>query len=535
MLLGAATNFAQGNQPRMMRAAAQLPLRHFRDGIYWHQMETEDGYRFDNPRVDYPSAIAAQGGDLVLTVNFGNPLYDGGNTPHSPEALAAFGRHVAALVESYPAIVAVEIGNEVNGQNYVRGPVRERGLSQRARYHAAMVRAAAQAARAVRPDIRILGGAAHSIPAQFLWDVLDESGPGVIDGLVIHPYTTPIDQLAAQIGVLRRHPQARDLAIEVTEFGSEDPASAPADLVRGYAALASLGVHSLFWYPFNSRGADSLVPLVAADGTPTAAGEAFRFVQAELATRTARDVSPDAFTHMHLFGADRLVIWGEPRSLAVGTGLSAFDARGRALDVSQLRLSPDEPIVLTSARPIDLARDVSLGCSDLVADSFLQFRYEEPGAADRPGFASWLSGPNGRREWTMKPGQERGGVPWVPYLAPQQAPLPWLSADQATFGNGGPEARNVVHAFRSERAARLQLDARLEQAGDSGARFDFAASGGGLAFARENVEEVILSQQVSLGAGESLTLELSPGAGQPIGRIAYRYRLRDLDRCATTG
>ena len=148
LLLGAASNFSQGWNPRTYDAAAAVPVTRFRDGIRWNEVERSPGsYTFDKATTTYMARVGENGGKLTLTVNWGNPLYDGGNTPHTAKALAAFGKFVGEMVVRYPAVDTVEVGNEFNSANFVSGPVKAADLAKRGQYHLAMVRSAANAVK----------------------------------------------------------------------------------------------------------------------------------------------------------------------------------------------------------------------------------------------------------------------------------------------------------------------------------------------------------------------------------------------------
>jgi hypothetical protein len=419
MRLGAASNFSQGWNEATWRAAQGLPLPRLRDSIRWEQVERTPGrYTFDRPTTAWPDRFEKSEARITLTLNWGNPLYDRGKTPHSPQALAAFGRFAAAVVTRFPQIDTLEIGNEINGSNFVSGPVKDAGLARRGPYHLAMVRAAAQAVHKVRPDVMVLGGSTHSLPAGFLWPLLDLPGARAIEGLALHPYTTPIDQLPAQIGVLRRHGPAARLPLHIAEFGTRDADHAADHLVRGYATLAALGATEMDWYPLNERG-DGTIPLVRRDGSLTRAGQAFRFVQSHLTALSARDASPDPFTYVRRFGANIAVVWGSPRTLAIDPRkVTAFDATGARLDPGALALSEERVLVLMGTQSLDADRLIRFGCNPLVADSFHQFGYPLPGArqASGDGFERFVRSNARALPFAVMPGQQGRGVPWTPYL-----------------------------------------------------------------------------------------------------------------------
>jgi len=541
MTLGAATNFSAGWSEATHGAAAELGVTEFRDAIRWADVERERGrYSFADRRVQYPARLAQSGGHLVLTVGGGNPLYDGGQTPYSPEGVAAFGRFVAAVAAEYPAISAIEVGNEFNGADFVSGPVRDGGIAMRARYHLAIVRAVAAEVRKVRPDLPILGGAAHSVPAGYLWQVLNGAEPGLIDGLAIHPYTTPIDQLPAQIGVLRRDPLARSIPIHVTEFGSSDAARAPDQLLRGYAVMASLGFAALDWYPLNERG-DGMAALIRRDGSVTPAGEAFRFVQAQLAGEIARDISPDSFTFVHAFGDRRVVLWGEPRPLVLLRGdITAFDARGRRLDPRGLILSADRGLVLVGERPLHPGEDFVLGCSTLIADSFYQFTYPQAGqtAAFAASFGAGAAG--GGAPLVAMPGQQRRNVPWVPYLGLTERAGLRLTAQSMVLARGpgalvlrwsppatGPETGPETGPAMGQ----IRLDGEFAPPPASRTPLAIAVrQGGRTVFANTQAGAVHFSQVLSAGAGASVEIAILGRAAESTA-TDYRLRIHDEARC----
>ncbi|WP_255405954.1 hypothetical protein [Novosphingobium sp. CF614] len=542
MRLGAASNFSQGWSERTWRAALDLPLRRLRDGIRWADVERTPGqYQFDKPTTTWPDRFPDGGAGITLTLNWGNPLYDDGETPHSPQALAAFGRFAAAVTRRFPHIDTLEIGNEINGSNFVSGPVKDAGLAERGRYHLAMVRAAAAAVRKVRPDVRVIGGSTHSLPAGFLWPLLDMPGAGAIEGLAVHPYTTPIDQLPAQIGLLRRHGPAAALPLHVTEFGSEDTRRAADDLMRGYATLAALGAAEMDWYPFNERG-DGLVPLVGRDGMLTDAGKAFRFIQSRLAGLAARDTSPDRFTSVRAFGLDTQVLWGAPRAVTIDAAkVTAFDAAGARLDPRGLSLREDRALVLIGREPLAAGQSIRLGCNPLIADSFHQFGYPQPGPLPGPlpggsqapgdGFARFVRVAGREMPFEVMPGQQRAGVPWTPYLGRAGMANLRLMADTMLPAIGGKDGA-IIHRYLAGRDARVRLVAEFTVSQDS-------ADGITVALARDEREilaragsaPVRIDLHLTLRKGQTLTLSVGPGANARGDTTRYRIQVFDEGRC----
>lgn len=461
--LAAASNFSQGRRAGTMHYAYMAGVDDFRDGTLWSMIETEPGrYVFDDPRTRFPEELGFQGAEVSLVMNWGNPIYQEGETPTEPEAIAAFGALAGVLMDRFPSVTSLEIGNEFNGVNFVNGPMREMRPLDRARAYVPLLQAAAAAAREARPDIRILGGATHSIPVAYLWAILDAGGAEAMDALAIHPYTTKPEQLARQIAVLRRHPAAANMPIEVTEFGETDPEKAADYFIRDYCQMALSGVTRAVWYPLNERG-DNLVPLIAPDGQPTGAGRAWQLIAERMEGREVVDAAPDQFSYGCRFGDDVLVLWGEGRPVAVDDTVMVFDAEGRPVE-SPYALSPDVPLIfLREGRGVEDA--VTVAPSGLVAHSFHQYAYPMTDEAQAEGDAFERFA---RSDGEVIPlvtllGQERGSVPWTPYRGnPDYWPLRLTASELLPHANA-----EIVHRFVAPEQMKVTLDARFDVPGKS--------------------------------------------------------------------
>ncbi len=528
--LGAASNFAQGWNPVTLKAATRLGVTRFRDSLRWQDIErTKGSYRFEGARNRYPDELARQGAHLTLTLNWGNPLYDGGETPHSAEALDAFGRFARAAVRRFPAIDTLEIGNEVNGANFVKGKVKADGLPRRADYHLAMVRAASAAVKAERPDITVLGGATHSLPAGFLWPLLEKDRTGAIEGLALHPYTTPIDQLPAQFALLCQSPAVGTRSLTVTEFSSARPRQAPDDLVRTFAVLASLGTAEVDWYPLNPRG-DRQAPLVDHAGQITPVGEAFRFVGEHLAGQPVRRLRVDDFTFAAAFGSRAWVLWGAPRTLRItAPGVRAFDAQGRALGGDELNLAETRALILLADQP-QTRPPFALGCQTQIADSRLQFAYpsRHDNAPSGDPFKRLARIDGVDRPLTAMPGQERRGVPWTPYLSlagHRGVRLDGTSLRPAFGRKDGALVQSIAIAPHTE----VELD--LELTPTSGALDVQLRLGGQELEAFTVTAPVHLKRRLHSKTRARLEIIVASASGAKPATADYRIRLTQPGRC----
>lgn len=456
--LGAASNFNQGAQPAVLAGLPGNGIRDLRDGLNWNRAETTLGtYDFTGARLAYPASVAAAGASLSITLNWGNTLYDGGDTPHTAQGIAGFAAFAAAVAVQYPGVDAIEVGNEFNGTNFVKGPLKDMRPADRAAAYARILAATYVAAKGARPDLRILGGATHSIPAGYLWQVLDAGGAGHMDALAIHPYTTPPEQFVRQIAVLRRHPDAGPLPLEITEFGEPDATLAVGYFLRNYCQFALGGVTRAVWFPLTARG-DGFVPLFDAGGKATPVGTAYRYADQYFAGKPVADVAPDPFTYGCRFGPDHIVLWGAARAVTPASDVAVLTATGEATIGAQM-LSPTDPLIFHRAGGIDLARDLGLGPQTLLADSFDQFGY--PAADGTPpltdGFVR-LARSNGREvALVTQPGQEAPGTPWTPYVTAKGFGGLRLTAETLL---PGPKT-DILHRYTAASDGPVTLSARF--------------------------------------------------------------------------
>lgn len=528
--LGAASNFGQHWAPQMLRAALALPVRNFRDAVYWDDVEKGGLFRFDTPSTTYPDLIARAGATMSLTVNNGNPAYDGGLTPYTPDAIAAFARDAAVTVRRFPAIRAVEVGNEINSANFVTGPLKAESLDKRALDYLKILTAVKGAVKAVNPDIRILGGGVHSIPVGYLAPMFGAGAAGQMDALALHTYTTPPEQLVRQVAVFRQLPGAAELPLDVTEFGDPDPAKAPGLLLRDYCQMALSGVERAVWYPLNPRG-DGMAPLIDARLRVTPVGRAYRQIGALMAGKPVTDAAPDPFTYACDFGGRVLVIWGAPRALHLARpDLHATGPTGAPLDPAHLVLSETDPIVV-SGGPVRLGHDVTLAPQKVVADSYDQFAY--PGVPDQPkdAFARYAMMGGTRLTLQTRPGQGRQGAPWTPYLGVPHTTFARLSADVILPGTHAGRTITLHHSFTAPRAMDVVAEARLAPSRRSADGISYTLSLNG----RPLVSTVLTQPAdrktgpIRLKAGDVLDFAVGPNKTPTGDATDYRFTLRRAD------
>lgn len=521
--LAAASSFGQTWAPDLLDAAVALGVTDLRDEVFWKHVTRDGQDRFDWPINRYPALLPARGIALSVIVNNGHPDIDGGVTPTSPDAVAAFARYAARLAARFPAITSVEVGNEMNSDDFTSGPMREAGLAGRARFYTALLAATHEAVKAANPDLRIIGGAALAMPLAWFAALSDAGAPAHMDSLALHPYTTPPEQFRRQVALLRAIPGYEAMALEVTEFGTPDPDEAPAYLVKYHCQMALAGVTRAVWYPLNPRG-DGMAPLVTPAGGITDVGRTFQLLQG-LTGLPAQDAAPDPFTYACQFGPRALVIWGAPRAVTLtDPALSAHDPTGQP--VATPRLTREVPLLITSDGPeVRLGGTVRLGPQTVIADTFDQFAY--PG---QPGdsFQRFARAGGEVIAFTLGPGQETGGVPWTPYLGTAGDGMLRMDATFLMPSMHAVGPAEIVHRFTAPEAMRVSLDAMLDPAAGSrdGVRLSVEVNGAELATRHVTGREVLVLDGVALEAGDRLDIITGPGATPDGDDALYHFTLR---------
>lgn len=175
----------------------------------WAKTEKEPG-KYDWAWMDeIVNDMVAQGVEPWVCICYGNPIYKGGGEtglgggwPTSDEALAAWDKYVAALVDRYKAHVDEwEMWNEPG--------LRKKGqdLAANATSYADFMIRTAEIVRGRQPGAKILGLALPGIPLAYADAVLKrvkEKGKlDLLDEVVYHPYSTNPDASYAAVAKLR--------------------------------------------------------------------------------------------------------------------------------------------------------------------------------------------------------------------------------------------------------------------------------------------------------------------------------------------
>lgn len=189
----------------------------------WAKTEKEKG-KYDWTWLDEIILdMVDQGVEPWVCVCYGNPVYPGGGgtglgggLPKSEEALQAWDKYIAALVDRYKKQVDEwEIWNEPD----LRG-------TNGAEQYASFLMRTAETIRRQQPDAKIIGFAMAGIRLPWVKDVLErvkqQGKLGLIDELTYHPYSFNPDDSYKAVGQLRElvHSFSKDISIRQGENGA---------------------------------------------------------------------------------------------------------------------------------------------------------------------------------------------------------------------------------------------------------------------------------------------------------------------------
>lgn len=313
---GVQTHFQQNMNVDVLPLLRLGGIRHVRDEQSWHVVEPAGGQYGYGAYAPYMAALGAAGIEPLLTADFANPNYDGGNTPYTLAGTQAFGRYAADLARRWRSQVgAVEVWNEYNG-SFCTGPA----AADRPAAYANLLAATYDAVKAVSPHTLVVGGATVLIPGPYFDQLFARGIYQKLDAYGVHPYYAPPEALPRYVANLRaaeaRHTGASaPKPIWATECGldqGDDGSNAKRELglylVKLFVTLLSLGVTRVYWYLARDWGAFRTGLLheqnfAGGPYAPTVAFVAFAAINRRLAGATflGRDATGDRRTYAYRF------------------------------------------------------------------------------------------------------------------------------------------------------------------------------------------------------------------------------------------
>lgn len=237
-------------------------FRWVRMDLFWNTVEQEPGrYAFG----EYDALVAAmaqRGICIIFILDYGNPHYDYGFAPHSPEARAAFARFAAAAARRYQGKGVIwEIWNEPNLDHFWAPQ------ADIQRYGTLLLQTIA-AIRRADPTAYILAPATSGFDLPFLTALGDMGAFTKLDAVTVHPYGLEIPELAgphyvALATLLHRYSPAWKIPILSSEWGyssvrggiSEEQQAQ--NLTRQWLVNLLYDVNLSIWYDWRNDGVDT--------------------------------------------------------------------------------------------------------------------------------------------------------------------------------------------------------------------------------------------------------------------------------------
>lgn len=345
MQLGVNTHFDQG-WPRSAFARVEASsAQSIRDTVTWGKTELERGqYRFTDRNSGYVATACERNVPVLLVIAPRNDLYDGGMAVFSPGGQQALGRYVGALVDRFPCVMAIEIGNEINTAS-AKWP----SSADKPAMYVAMLRAVRVELDKRPRRVALLGGSSIGVSVEFHKRLFAAGELAVIDGVAVHPYIDNPDLLPGQLDRLKRAMITYGglKPIWATEFGNyyQTPAAAPPHALKVMTVMSAAGVHHAHWYALLDEPWYPNMGLYAAQ-VPKPALATFQLtVRTLLAAGNARrQVTPISTARVYRFGDGAYVMWGSGTPLHLPAGARVLDAMGRAIETP--RVLGSQPIIV---------------------------------------------------------------------------------------------------------------------------------------------------------------------------------------------
>ena len=292
-----------------------------RDEVYWSEIEKAKGvFRFPPAYDQYLKAARARGIQVLLILDFSNPLYSGSDK-HAPATEAerqAFARYCREVVARCAPLGVrhYEIWNEPNSSTFWRPQPNPED-------YARLLETAYGACKEADPKATVLGCSTAGLDLDFIGKVTRAGGARFMDGVSFHPYCQPLPperRLLTDISKVQK--LVPDKPLWITEFGYPTcggPAGVDEEaqanyLVRAFLlALTFPAVKRVAWYDFQNDGEDPdeaefNFGLIRKNRTPKHAYRAYKTMASLVGDR------PPAPVELRIDGATYIVRFSEGKA-----------------------------------------------------------------------------------------------------------------------------------------------------------------------------------------------------------------------------
>ena len=351
-VVGVCTHFGQnkGDVQANLSLIQQAGVSAIRDEVFWQGVEHQKGqYAIPKNSEYFVSTSVTKGLKPLLSLDYGNPLYDRGDKPISDEAIEGYARYAEFVVRHFEGRVSMyEIWNEWNGGVGKTTP----GTAES---YVKLLKIVYPRLKAIDPNLIIIAGAVSGggVRGPWLRQMLDAGALHAADAISFHQYIfnskgngrlpeTLVDNINRVEEMVRSYNSNRDFPLYLTETGwptNTGPSGTSAEEAGDLAGQTVLLMRSIpflrgvWWYDFQDDGpktdfTEHNFGLVHLDLTPKpgffAVSAITRWIEgAEFESRLkASDPSVDGVKFRLPDGQQGLAIW------RMGPGSSRVQVKG---------------------------------------------------------------------------------------------------------------------------------------------------------------------------------------------------------------
>jgi len=259
-VVGVCTHFGQnkGDVQANLSLIQQLGAQSVRDEVFWQGVEHEKHhYAIPKNSEIYVNAIVAKGLKPLLSLDYGNSLYDHGDKPISDEAIEGYARYAEFVVRHFQGKVSMyEIWNEWNGGVGKTTP-------GTAVTYVKLLKVVYPRLKAIDPNLTIIAGAVSGGGIRGPWfkEMLEAGALQAADAISFHQYIfsskgvgklpeTLRDNINRVEDLARSYNDNRDVPLLLTETGWPTSTGASGTSPQESGDLASQTVLLLRSLPF---------------------------------------------------------------------------------------------------------------------------------------------------------------------------------------------------------------------------------------------------------------------------------------------
>lgn len=332
LILGVNVHFEQGWPLAAYAKVEESGARAIRETVTWGKVEVSPGrYDFTARNSRHIDVACARSIPVLIDILPRNKLYDGGMAVFSPTGQRALGRYVGALVDRFPCVIGIEVGNEINTAS-ANWPSR----ANKPAMYVSMLRAVRTELDRGTRRVALVGGSSIGVDVPFHERLFAAGELPLIDAVAVHPYIDNPDRLPDQFARLRQamvlHGSVKP--VWATEFGNyyKTPEAAPPHAIKLMTVMSASGIAQAYWYALLDEPWYPNMGLYGAAGAKPAL-LTFQLVIRQLlsAGDAQRIPTLDPALRVYRFGQGPYVIWGAGRPIRLPANVSVFDPTGRSI------------------------------------------------------------------------------------------------------------------------------------------------------------------------------------------------------------